>query len=252
MFASFLFSLRTVKEHQKEAAIKKITAESTPDSDYYAHLALSAVMISLGLLLSDQIVIIGGILLTPVLYPVLGLGLAFSLSDFNLVQKTMRTIFESFLYYIFIALLVALFFGSLGNPLSAEVLSRSTPSLLYIFIAIAGATAASIALVKGKEGRITLASAAMAVSLIPPAVVIGISLATFAVDIARGSFLLLLINLLGVIIASTIIFSLFNFGKRGHTQTEQVQKKDTHRKQEKSRSEKQSTKKEIDVSSYEK
>ena len=94
-----------------------------------------------------------------------------------------------------------------------EILSRTTPTTLEIFIAFAAAVIAALAVAHPKIGE-TIAGVAIATSLVPPLCVTGIGIAYLNFDIAFGSFLLFLTNVVTIILTSTLIFTYFLYGKQ--------------------------------------
>lgn len=232
---SLLFELKSITKAQKESAVRSIVTESVPDGTFYLSLILSALVSTFGLLLSDPTVIIAGVLIAPILFPVLGFSLSFSVSDMLLMTRSVKTIFKSFIYILVTSIAVVLLFGSLGNVQSSEVIIRSSPSLLYLFITIVATVAIVLFVVRGRKEVIGLANAAVALSLIPNIATIGIGLARFDFQFAQGSFLFLIINILGIVFASIIMFSLFNLGENrglvktslvhGETQKEKTKKR---------------------------
>jgi uncharacterized membrane protein len=94
--------------------------------------------------------------------------------------------------------------------MNSEILSRTAPSLLYMCVAIVAGLAASFASVKPQLGE-TLPGIAISVAIIPPLAVIGIGLAKLSWPVISGSLLLFIINIIGIIFASMITFSMMNF-----------------------------------------
>ena len=211
---SLLFELKTITKAKKESAIRSLVVDSIATRTFYIALVLSTIIITFGLILSDPIVIIAGCLVTPTLYPILSLGLGFSVSDVLLMKRSSKTILSLFLYVLITSIVVVLFFGSLGNLQSAEIIIRSTPSLLYLFIAIITTAAMCIFLVRDRKESVVLASTAMSISLIVPIAVIGIAIAQVNFQLVQGAFLLFLINMVGSIFSGVILFSLFDFSEK--------------------------------------
>ncbi len=198
-------------EKDKSAAVEKIMTGSAPSNDFFLMVVLSVLMATFGLLLNNVAVIIGSMLIAPVLYSILGLSLGFSISDFKLISRSFYTVLKSMFFGIAAAALATLFFSAqISGELTPEIISRIEPSLLYMSIAIIAGFAASFALVKPQLSE-TLPGIAISVALIPPLAVIGIGIARFNWQIVSGSFLLFIVNTIGIVFASMITFSLMNF-----------------------------------------
>ncbi|MDD9867930.1 MAG: DUF389 domain-containing protein [Candidatus Campbellbacteria bacterium] len=211
---SLFFAFKNITQEQRESTIKTLITYSTPDQDFFIALVLSTVMATFGLLLDDPVIIIGSVFIAPLLYPFMALSLGFSLSDSTLISRSAKTIFRSVVLAFVVSVVVVLLFGQIGDIESSEIIARNSASLLYFFTAIIASTAATIFIVRNKRTNTALASAAISVSLIPVLSTFSIATATLNLELMRGSFLLLLINILGVIFASIILFSIFDLREK--------------------------------------
>jgi uncharacterized membrane protein len=93
---------------------------------------------------------------------------------------------------------------------TAEIISRIDLDIVHILVAIVAGLASAFALVKPKLSE-TIPGIAISVSLVPPLAVAGIGLSVFDFTIFKGALGLFVINVIGVIIASSLVFSLMNF-----------------------------------------
>jgi len=202
-----LFSNITGKE--KEDAIKSLIENSSPRHDFFLMVGLSVLMATFGLLLNSVAVIIGSMLIAPLLYPLLSLGLGVVISDTKLVWRSTVTIIKSTVIGVGFAAVSALLFTGLEFELTSEIIARTEPSLAYAVVAIIAGLAASFAYIKPNLNE-RLAGVAISVALIPPIAVMGIGIARFDWILIRASFVLFLVNVVGIIFASMIIFSLMN------------------------------------------
>lgn len=168
-------------------------------------------MATFGLLLNSSAVVIGSMLVAPILFPILSLGLGITMSDKLLISRSLSTILKSMLIGIISAMLATLFFASKNSAvISEEIMARTEPSLAYAVIAIIAGFAASFALVKPRLNE-TLPGIAISVALIPSLAVVGIGIALLRWDIISSSLMLFTVNAFGIIFISTINFSLMNF-----------------------------------------
>jgi uncharacterized membrane protein len=93
-------------------------------------------------------------------------------------------------------------------------MARTEPSIVYFFIAVVSGFAVAYTLVK-PDLSAKLPGIAVAVALIPPLSVVGIGVATFNGDVVSGSLMLYIINVVGIVFASLVGFSLMNlYNKR--------------------------------------
>ena len=198
-----LVLFNNLTEKDKSGAIENLITESTPRQDFFLMVILSVLMATFGLLINNTAVIIGSMLIAPILYPILGLSLGVVMADFKLISRSFYTLLKSITFGIAAAALVALFFAQGYEMYFVE------PSLIYVMIAIIAGLAASFALIKPQLSE-TLPGVAISVTLIPPLASTGIGIAKFDWNIISGSFVLFLINAIGIIFASMIVFSLMH------------------------------------------
>ena len=201
-----LFS--NLSESDKVNAVEKLVSQSTPSSDFFFMVVLSVLMASFGILIDSIAVVIGSMLIAPLLSPILSLSLGITMSDSNLIRRSFFTLGKSILWGV-IAAAVAVFLFS-GGKLPVGAIKSLNPSFLYMGVAIIAGFAASFAVAKPKLNE-TLPGAAIAVAIIPPIAVVGAGIATLNRMIITNAVLVLLLNMIGIIFASMITFSLMHF-----------------------------------------
>lgn len=197
-------------EKDKSSAVERLIKSSTPNQDFFFMIILSILTATFGLLLDNSAIIIGSMLIAPILYPVLGLSLGVTMSDGKLIQRAFSTILKSYLFGLAAAFLATLLFSSHFNDITPEIFSRTQATLPYIIVALIAGFAGSFALVKPQLSE-TLPGIAISVALIPPVAVTGIGMAKLSLQIITGSMLLFLVNIIGVVFAGMITFSMMNF-----------------------------------------
>lgn len=229
-----------ITEKDKSRAVEELIAESTPSKDFFIMTILSTLMASLGLLINSSSVIIGSMLIAPILSPVLSLALGFSMSDNKILSRSFFTIVKSVAYSIFAAAILTTFFSH-EFQLTSEIMARTEPSLIYGTIAILAGFAATLAQIKPQLGQ-KLPGVAISVALIPPLAVTGIGIAQFNWFIISQSLGLFLINILGILFASMITFSLMNMYIKRKVALEAIKKEDEQIVKEKVKIEKEKEK----------
>ncbi|PIT92903.1 MAG: TIGR00341 family protein [Candidatus Harrisonbacteria bacterium CG10_big_fil_rev_8_21_14_0_10_38_8] len=207
-----LFEITT---EDKKATLEKLIDYSTPTQSFFFFIILSIVMAAFGLLNDNTAVVIGSMLIAPVLYPILSLGMGIAMSDGKLMSRSTKTLGKSILIAFITSLVVSFLFAK--GPIATEIVARTTPNLIDVAIAVVAGLAASIALVKPRLNE-SIPGIAISVSLVPPLTMIGIGLADFNWSIFQNATLLFLVNLVGIIFTSVVVFSLMNFyGKKTFT-----------------------------------
>ena len=164
-------------------------------------LICSIFIASIGLNLNSPAVIIGAMLIAPLMGPILGAGFALGTNDVALLMKALK----NFGVMVFISLVTSTFYFLL-TPLveyQPELLSRTKPTTLDIFVAIFGGIAGIVAGSR-KEKSNVIPGVAIATALMPPLCTSGFGLATGNWAFFFGAFYLFLLNTI-FICASTVI-----------------------------------------------
>lgn len=202
-----LFNCLTEKD--KSRAIEKLIKDSTPDQDFFLMTILSILMATFGILLNSVAVVIGSMLIAPILSPVLSLSMGVVMSDYKLISRSFYTVLKSMAFGIAAAAVVTIFFSAGQAEETGSLILNMQPSLMYVAIGIIAGIAVSFALVNPQLSE-KLPGVAISVALIPPLATVGVGIARFNWDIIADSFLLFIVNIIGIIFASMVVFSLMN------------------------------------------
>ncbi|HWR53340.1 MAG TPA: DUF389 domain-containing protein [Bryobacteraceae bacterium] len=175
--------------------------------NYWLELILAAGIATLGLVLNSPAVIIGAMLISPLMGPIIAVGLALATADLYLGLRSVISVAASIVgSVLFSALLVAAL--PFHTP-TAEVLSRTQPNLLDLGVAILTGFAGSIVVARGggAGGVTALPGVAIAVSLMPPLCAVGFGLgAERNTAIMYGAGLLFLANLAAIVASAFVVF----------------------------------------------
>ena len=213
MVFNFIAHLRTINDSDKTKAVDLLIRESTGDFDFFFFIILSVLMATLGLIANNPAIVIGSMLLAPILFPILSISLSIIMSDGPLIVRSIMTFLQASGAAIVAAATATLVFAPFA-PITAEILLRTEPSLIYTGVAIIAGLAVSYALAQPGLSA-TLPGIAVSVALIPPLATIGIGIANLNLQVIAGAFTLYLVNVLGIIFASMLIFALMNlYAKR--------------------------------------
>ncbi len=205
-----IFSNLTEKD--KNTAIEGLIAESTPHHDFFLMVVLSVLMATFGLLINNTAVVIGSMLITPLLSPILGISLGIVMADTKLIYRSFFTVIKSIGFAIPASAIVAIIAATTSKTtmgINTEILGRAQPTIIFAAIALVAGLAASFALIKPHLNA-ALPGVAISVALIPPIAVTGIGIATLDLSLAVNSFVLFVINAAAIVFASMIVFSLMN------------------------------------------
>lgn len=201
---------------KRDAIYHSILDTSRMDSEYVCMLSLAGLIALFGLLQNSGAVIIGAMLISPLMNPILSAALALLLGDWNLGRKSAVILALSIAGVIGITWLVAWF-----SPLkqaSPQILARTNPNLLDLFIAFLSGLAGTLALRSSSASLTIIPGVAIAVAVVPPLAVVGYGLSTHQGSVAGGAFLLFITNLVSIIISAALVFRLMGF--RPHEEAE--------------------------------
>ncbi len=199
-----------IKSKEKYKTIDELFTQSQPSSIYYTLLILSVFIVTCGLLLQNAPIVIGGMLVTPILTPILVVSMAISVAEIRALRAPLYLILKSTLAVIAFSTVITLIFGV--EQIEQVFVNDLRTAILYFIVAAASGVAATFAWVR-KEVSDILPGVSIAVSLVPPLSLIGINLGTLQFDTARFYLIIYMLNLFGIIAGSLIIFSLLRFEK---------------------------------------
>ena len=215
--ASLLESTR----QERQEAIENLVSQGTLRSGYYLLLLLAILIVTPGLLLNNVSVIIGGMILAPLMIPMLSLSL-------SLVSGSLDGILRSLKILLFSILIVLLASALLTTVLSQTyhvvswIPDQITPGI-YIFIAFCSGVAGAFAFVK-KNLASTIAGVAIAVSVLPPLCAAGIGLALNQYSLVKNSLILFGANFVGICMAAFIVFWVLGFLDTGNAEKKAIEK----------------------------
>ncbi len=188
--------------------IQRLVLESSPRKTFLVMIVLSSVMATIGLLNDSASIVIGAMLVAPLLWPVLGISMGTLLRDWHMIWLSIVSIIFSCALAIGTAILITFQYVPLGA--SREILLQTNFSFM-IPVAIASGFAAAFAL-SYEHIKEAVTGVAISVALLPPLVTVGIGLGGTDWSLVSRASELFIINLVGIILTSFIVFWLLGFG----------------------------------------
>lgn len=146
---------------------------------------------SLGLNMNSTAVIIGAMLISPLMGPIMGIGLGFGIHDMPLIKRCAKNLIVATAFALITSCVY--FLISPINDARSELLARTQPTLYDVLIAFFGGFAGIIATCSKSKGNI-LPGVAIATALMPPLCTAGYGLATMQWKFLAGAFYLFVIN----------------------------------------------------------
>ena len=204
----------TQKENLQHAT-SELLSNSTHSRDFYV-LLIGAVLLAIGGIFADSIpVLIASMIVAPLAYPILALGLAIAVGDFRLLLKTSS-------FFLFVCL-ISLALAILATILFSEIrvkdvyITFTTNHYLAFAVAVVAGGVAAYGTLRPKVAA-AITGVAIAVSLMPPLVATGIGLASQDAVLANDAATIFGLNVLGILLASVGVFIATNmkkvYGKR--------------------------------------
>ena len=176
---------------------------------YWAEILFTAGIATFGLVLNSPAVIIGAMLISPLMGPIMATGLALALGDFYLAAKGVTNLILSVGLAISLSALIVWLLPF--HATTGEILARTNPTLLDLGVALFSGLAGSFAVCRsgGAEGVTTLPGVAIAVALMPPLCTVGFGLGSGVdLSIMGGAALLFLTNLVAIVSSAFLVFLL--------------------------------------------
>ena len=177
---------------------------------------------SLGLNVNSTAVIIGAMLISPIMGPIIGMGLAIGINDLDLLKRAVKNFSVTTLISVLTAM-VYFFLSPLGEAQS-ELLSRTSPTIYDVLIAFFGGAAGIIALATRGKGGNVLPGVAIATALMPPLCTAGFGLATGNLLFFLGAFYLFFINTVFISLATALGVRMMKFHQHHFLTPERAKK----------------------------
>ncbi len=195
---------RMLERASRQELFMHIEGTSKTDMTYVLFVLLSAIVVTIGLAKNNPAVIIGGMVIAPLLGPVIGLAFGSILGDYSLVRRAIGTVACG----IGLSLLISILFGLLQQAQmnTDEFELRTQVDLADMGVALASGAAGALSVMRRVPG--SLVGVMVAVALLPPTVVAGMSLGTLRLADAGGASLLLLVNISSILLSAVIVFRL--------------------------------------------
>lgn len=208
-FIHNFFDTRKEKEDEQETieALKQ-------DADFRGvkmWILMCAIMIaSLGLNVNSTAVIIGAMLISPLMGPIIGVGLGLAITDFTLVRQALK----HFAMASVIGILTSTLYFLLSpiDTAQSELLARTQPTTYDVLIALFGGFAGIIAGASKSKGNV-VPGVAIATALMPPLCTVGYGIATMQLSFSLGAIYLFLINAVFISLATFIGVKLLKYSK---------------------------------------
>lgn len=175
-------------------------------------LIFATMIASLGLNVNSAAVIIGAMLISPIMGPIMGVGLSLGINDFELMKKSLRNF--ALMFIVAIVTSTAYFLVSPLSSNSSELLARTVPTTYDVLIALFGGLAGIVAQSRKDRTSTVIPGVAIATALIPPLCTAGFGLATGQIKFFFGAFYLFFINSVFIALATYAMVRFLKYEKK--------------------------------------
>ncbi|MBO9712444.1 DUF389 domain-containing protein [Sphingomonas sp.] len=199
--------MRRLSQADRDSVEAEIVAGAKATWGYYALLVGACGVATLGLLQSSAAVVIGAMLISPLMGPILGMGLALALVKPNDFRRAAIALALGAILSV-LAGAVIVWISPIAEA-TPEILARTRPTLLDLAVAVMSGLVAAFVTLTRRGG--VIAGVAIATALMPPLAVTGYGLASGDLGIAGGSFLLFMTNVVAILGCVFVVARAYGF-----------------------------------------
>jgi len=189
-------------ELNKEKVLENVKSNISFTGSNLWILACAIVIASIGLNMNSNAVIIGAMLISPLMGPIVGAGFGLGIFDFQLLKKALRNLGRATLVGLLVS--AVYFYLSPFKDTQSELLSRTSPNIYDILIAFFGGLVGVVAITRVEKGN-PIPGVAIATALMPPLCTAGYGLAIGNFKFFLGAMFLYTINCVFICIATFFI-----------------------------------------------
>lgn len=198
----------SVGEIDYDKSITELYESSKPDFSYIILVVLAAFIATLGLISNSAAVIIGAMIISPIMSPIMLSGASFAIMDKAKAKAAAKAVLIGIFIAVVCGILTVIISPVKEN--TAEILARTTPNILDLFIAFFCGVAGALSVVSEKISK-GVVGVAISVALMPPLCVGAFGIATAQMAIAVGGFWMFFLNMAAIFVATFAVLSIFGY-----------------------------------------
>ncbi|MBU0459025.1 TIGR00341 family protein [Patescibacteria group bacterium] len=215
-------SLLEATRKERQEAIENLISQGTLRSGYYLMLMLATLIVTPGLLLDNVSIIIGGMILAPLIVPILSLSLALVSGNVRGMVRSVGILTLSILLVFTTSLIMTVVLSQTYTEPTHFISDQIRPGI-FVFIAFCSGIAGAFSFVKKNLSQ-AIAGVAVSVSLLPPICAAGIGMALKKYSLMNNSLILLGANFVGICMAAFIVFWILGFLDSGRAEEKAIEK----------------------------
>lgn len=198
----------TKGEDNKQSVLENVKSNISFRGANLWILACAIVVASIGLNVNSTAVIIGAMLISPLMGPIIGAGFALGTYDFELLKKSLKNLLIATV--VSLAVSTIYFYLSPFKETQSELLARTSPNIYDILIAFFGGLVGVIAITRKEKGN-PIPGVAIATALMPPLCTAGYGLAIGNFHFFGGAIYLYTINCVFICVATFLIVKFLDY-----------------------------------------
>lgn len=207
---SFLYELLDISHDTDREATMEAILKDIPFKGHNAWILIFSIIVaSIGLNVSSTAVVIGAMLISPLMGPIVGLGFSVAINDVDTLRRSLINLGVM----VILSLVTAFLYFQVSplTQLTPELEARTYPTILDVLVAIFGGLALIIA--KAKKGTIitVISGVAIATALMPPLCTAGYGLAVWNMNIFGGAMYLFTINTIFIALSTFVVSKFLRF-----------------------------------------
>jgi len=201
---------KAAKSVDHAAVIESVDGEGRLRASYLFMSVMASGIATIGLLVNSPAVIIGAMLISPLMAPLVRLGLGVGTLDYVRVRRALVVLATGMAFALATAMVIA--WISPIQELTSEISARIRPSLFDLLVAIFSGLAGGYAMVTRRGSAIV--GVAIATALMPPMAVVGYGVVTWQWTVVNGALLLFVTNLVAIALSVTAVTTWYGFSRR--------------------------------------
>ena len=201
------FNLHDGEEEPKKVIENVVKNISFKGSNIWI-LACAILIASVGLNVNSTAVIIGAMLISPLMGPIVGAGFALATFNFDLLKKSFKNLMIATVVSLIVSTLY--FYLSPFKDVQSELLARTSPNFYDVLIAFFGGVVGAVSITRVEKGN-PIPGVAIATALMPPLCTAGFGLATMNFSYFFGAFYLYTINCFFICISTFLIIKFLKY-----------------------------------------
>lgn len=198
-------------QEQRDRAVARMLEDSVaPPAPYWLQIVIATGIATLGLALNSTGVVIGAMLVSPLMAPIVNFGGALAIGSAFLATRAMVRVAGSALAVVGLATVITWLLPF--RELTPEILARTRPTALDMGVAIFCGIAAAYSGAKADSGTVSAATGtAIAIALVPPLCVVGFGIGAGHPEVWQGALMLFLANIASIVLMSLLFFTALGF-----------------------------------------